>query len=163
MPAFSLSTPDRGEVETVPIADAPAPPAPAIHAQARASRLERGVFRAINRARRRHGLPRVRFSRRLGFVAKLHSYDLATHFQLSHSSSNGTSFDRRIRTMARANRVGETIIGYRGHTTGRRIVRAWMRSPSHRRQLMTWGYRRAGVGRASANGYTVVTADFASR
>ena len=147
----------------MPIADMPAQPAPAHHAQARASTLERGVFRAINATRRRHGLPRVRASRRLVYVAKIQSYDLAQHNSLSHSSSNGMRFDRRIRSVVRARRVGEVVMAFHGRATGRRVVRAWMRSPSHRRQLLTWSYRRVGVGHASPRGYSVVTADFATR
>lgn len=147
----------------MPIADAPAqPPAPAHHAQARWDHVERGVFRAINRVRSRNGLPRLRLVYPITFMAKLHSLDLARHNRLSHSSTNGTPFYSRIRHVADARVVGETIIAYRGRNTGRRIVRAWMRSPSHRRELLAGSYRRVGVGRAGARGLTVVTADFAS-
>jgi uncharacterized protein YkwD len=117
------------------------------------------VFRAINGVRRRHGLPRLRMVRRLVFVAKLHSYDMASHGRLSHSSTNGMSFDRRIRTVVNARTVGETVISFPGRASAGRIVRAWMGSPSHRRELLGWSYRRIGVGSAGS----VVTADFASR
>lgn len=148
----------------MPIADAPAqPPASAHHARARWDHVERGVFRAVNRTRRRHGLPRLRLVYPITFMAKLHSLDLVRHGRLSHTSTDGTPFYRRIRHVADARAVGETIIGYRGRSTGRRIVGAWMRSPSHRRELLTGSYRRIGVGRAAARGRTVVTADFASR
>lgn len=147
----------------MPLADAPAQPAPVHHAQARASSLERGVFRAINRVRRGHGLPRLRMVRPLVGVARLHSADMAGHRTLSHTSTSGTPFHRRIRRAVDARTVGETLIGYRGRMTGAFVVRAWMRSPSHRRQLLSWTYRRVGVGAASPRGYSVVTADFAGR
>jgi uncharacterized protein YkwD len=152
----------------VPVADtpahhAPAHHAPAHHAQARLDRTERGVLRAINRVRTRHGLARVRFGRRLSAAAAWHSHDLLTHGLLSHSSSDGTPFANRIRRAADARRVGEVLIEFRGRRTARAIVRGWMHSPPHRAELLTPGYRRVGVGRASAAGATVVTADFASR
>ena len=152
----------------MPLADAPAhhapaQHAPAHHAQARMDRIERGVFRAVNRVRARHGLARLRLVPRISFVAIFHSQDQAANRFLSHSSSNGTPFYARIRRVTDARVVGETIIEFRGRTTGRRIARAWMRSPSHRQELMTAAYRRIGVGHATRRGVSVVTADFASR
>lgn len=151
----------------MPVADAPAHHAPAQRApvrraNARFDRVERAVLRAMNRARGRRGLARLRPARRIAFVATIHSADQAANRFLSHSSSNGTTFDRRIRSAVRARTVGETIIELRGRTTGRRIVRAWLASPPHRREVLSPVYRRVGIGRASASGLNVVTADFAS-
>jgi uncharacterized protein YkwD len=126
-------------------------------------RVERGVFRAVNRVRSYHGLPRLRLVPRISFVAIVHSQDQAANHFLSHSSSDGTPFYARIRRVANARVVGETIIEYSGRASGRSIVRAWMHSPGHRRELMTAGYRRIGVGHATRGGISVVTADFASR
>jgi len=143
-----------------------APPAhhhaPAPHASARVDGLEHAVTRAINRIRRRHGLPALHLSRRLSRVASWHSFDLLSHGFLSHSSSNGTPFYSRIRHAVPARAVGETLIEFHGNCSGRRIVRYWMHSPPHRAELMSPAYRRVGVGRGSYRGATVVTADFAS-
>ena len=152
----------------MPLADlpahhAPAQHAPAHHAQARMDRIERSVFRAVNRVRRRHGLHRLRLVPRISFVAAFHSQDQAVNRFVSHSSSDGTPFYARIRRVATAREVGETIIEYSGRSTGRGIVRAWMRSPGHRRELLTARYRRIGIGHVTARGLSVVTADFASR
>lgn len=149
----------------MPLADSPAHHAPAYHARARARahRLERKVVRRINRVRRHRGLVRLRPARRLVFVAKVHSADMARHRRVSHSSTNGTPFDARIRSVIDARAVGETIIAFRGRRSARGIVRAWMRSPAHRDQLLTGAYRRVGVGHATARGHRVVTADFATR
>jgi len=151
----------------VPIADspaqqAPAQYAPAHHAQARLDRTERAVYRAVNRVRHRHDASTLHAVSGITFVATDHSREQAINRVLSHSSSDGTPFSTRIRRVARARSVGETIIGYSGRISGRRIVRAWMRSPSHRRELLAPGYRRIGVGRATARGFSVVTADFAT-
>lgn len=151
----------------MPLAEAPAQPAsahhvPALHAQARFDRTERAVFRALNRVRRRHGLPRLRLVPRISFVAAFHSQDQAINRFVSHSSSDGTPFDTRIRRVANARTVGETIIEYRGRCSGRGIVSAWMHSPPHRHELMSPGFRRVGIGHASVQGMSVVTADFAT-
>jgi uncharacterized protein YkwD len=151
----------------MPLADtpahhAPAQHAPAHHAQARLDRTERAVLRSVNRVRRRHGLPRLRPVAGIAFVAAFHSQDLAVNRFVSHSSSDGTPFYARIQRVASARGVGETIIEFGGRMSGRRIVRAWMHSPGHRRELMNGSYRRIGVGRASAGGISVVTADFAT-
>ncbi|MFL5845517.1 MAG: CAP domain-containing protein [Solirubrobacteraceae bacterium] len=152
----------------MPLAEAPAQPAsvqhaPAHHAAARFDRIERTVFRAVNRARRRHGLGRLRLIPSISFVAAFHSQDQAINRFVSHSSSDGTPFYARIRRVARARAVGETIIEYRGRCTGRGIVRAWMHSPPHRRELLMPSYRRVGIGHVTVRGMSVVTADFASR
>jgi uncharacterized protein YkwD len=125
--------------------------------------VERAVARAINRQRRHHGLARLRLIPSISAVAAWHSRDLLLHGGLSHASSNGTPFSSRIRQVATARVVGETLIQFRGRYSGRAIVRAWMRSPPHRVELMNPGFRRLGVGRATRSGLSVVTADFATR
>jgi uncharacterized protein YkwD len=141
----------------VPVADAPAH-----HAVAPINRTERAVFRAINRTRRRHGLPGLRLAADLSGAAAWHSADQAVNHFLSHSSSDGTPFAQRIRRTTNARTCGETLIEFRGHLTGRRIVRAWMHSPPHRAELLYPSFRRIGIGLARSRGETVVTADFAS-
>ena len=154
----------------MPVADAPAhyapaqASAPALHqAKARWDRLEIGVLRSVNRARGRHGLPRLRLSRRISYIAGMHAADMARNRFISHSSSNGTPFNVRIRIVENARTVGENLAAMRGRTTGRRVVRAWLRSPAHRAQVLDPRYRRIGVGRATGSGTVFVTADFASR
>lgn len=44
----------------------------------------------------------------------------------------------------------------------RTIVDLWLRSPAHRAELLSRGYRRVGVGLATGAAGTIVTADFAS-
>jgi uncharacterized protein YkwD len=141
----------------MPVADAPAH-----HAAARIDRVEHAVFKAINAARRRHGLPRLRLIRSISRVAGSHSVDQAAHRTLDHTSSNGTPFYARIRRAANARTVGETLIAYRGSMTGRAIVRAWMHSPPHRAELLSRHFHRVGIGRARSGNFTVATADFAS-
>lgn len=149
-------------VADAPAQQAPAQRAPAHRAQARLSGLELRVFRAVNRARGRRGLPRLRLNLGLTFVAKIHSRDQVVNRFISHSSSNGAPFYSRIGRVVDARTVGETIAEFRGRSAGRRVVRTWLRSPAHRRELLNPRYRQIGVGHASMRGLSVVTADFAS-
>lgn len=119
-------------------------------------------MRAINRARRQYGLAPLRHNPRLAFIAERHSLDLARHRRMSHSSRDGTPFQRRVRYVVPARRVGETIAAFRGRSTSRGVVRAWMASPPHRYALLTPGFRRVGVGVVRRGRLRVVTADFAS-
>jgi uncharacterized protein YkwD len=141
----------------MPIADAPPH-----HAQGRIDRVEMAIYRAMNNARARHGIPRLRLIRSLSGAASAQSSDQANHHTLDHTSSNGTPFYTRIRRAANARSVGENLIAYHGSMSGRAIVRAWMHSPPHRAEILSGVYRRVGVGRARSGRFTVATADFAS-
>ncbi len=142
----------------------PAAHPPAHHSAAHqpARCAEHTVVRALNAARRLHGLAPLRLVENLSRVAHLHSRDLAEHNLLSHSGSDGTTFDTRIRRAVAARTVGETVIELGGRCTGRAIVRTWLRSPPHRVDVLAPGFGRVGVGRASIRGASIITADFAS-
>ncbi len=129
-----------------------------------ASRPERAVVQALNRARAEHGLPRLALSGRLTWVAGAHSRDLVRHDMLSHDGSDGTPFATRVKTVTKARVVGETIAASPpgSRLRAQTIVRLWLRSPAHRVELLSRSFRRVGVGRATGRGGTVVTADFAS-
>lgn len=145
----------------MPVAATPVHHVP-MPARARIGRRERAIVRRFNEIRRRRGLPRLRFSRRLGFIAALHSYDLASHNQLSHSSSTGVPFAQRVGSLVDARVIGETIAQTVGRDSAGVIVRAWMRSPAHRAEILAPSFRRVGVASASSRFGVVTTADFAS-
>jgi uncharacterized protein YkwD len=142
----------------------------AAHAGAGAglSRSEASVIRLVNEIRAQHGLARVRASRALNRAADAHTRDMLQSDFFDHPSSDGTPFDRRVRSYADADLVGETLAAL-GQRRGRAatIVRMWMESPPHRAVLLTGGFRRIGVarrwGELGGSGRAVVTADFASR
>jgi uncharacterized protein YkwD len=145
----------------MPVAALPADHRPAPVA---AIRSERAIVRCVNRARRRYGLPALRLSGSLERVAAFHSTDLASHAMLSHASSDGTPFARRVWRVTHARSIGEAIawapVGRR--VTARAIVGAWLASPPHRRELLSPRFRLVGVGRAQGARSIVVTADFSS-
>ncbi len=127
----------------------------------RLDRGERGIVGAINRARARHGLPRLHAGGRLSRAADLHSRDMLAGDFFAHGS-----FVQRVRRFTRSRRVGETL-AYNSRCDGGRFVRMWLGSPSHRAVLLSRTFRRVGIGRRlgrlGARRACVVTADFASR
>lgn len=136
---------------------------PADHHRA-VARTENAIIRAVNRTRRRHGLPLLRASRPLARVAARHSADLARTNALSHAGSDGRSFAQRIRSVTGAKAIGETIAATpaTGAVDALHVVRAWLASPAHRQELLSRRFRRVGVAHATGASSSVITADFAS-
>jgi uncharacterized protein YkwD len=130
---------------------------------------ERAIVRAINRQRSRHGLAKLRSSRRLARAADFHSWEMLDANYFAHESRDGGPFDRRVRRFANHRAVGETLamLGGCGRKAARKVVRMWMNSPGHRAILLSSSFRRVGIGRRKGdlggNRACVVTADFGSR
>jgi uncharacterized protein YkwD len=115
------------------------------------SRSELALLRAMNEARRAHGLAPLRIDTRLERTSRAHSAA------------------RIRRAGVRAPRVGENLAWAVGAMTeAHAIVNVWLASPEHRANLLRPGYRTVGVGIriGSFEGYagaSVVTTDFAGR
>jgi len=128
---------------------------------------ERSVMVRINSLRRSRGLPLVSSHVRLLAAADYHSREMAAYRYIGHASATGWAWSARVRTFLRARRVGE-VVGVLYRTYGiesRRVLAAWMRSPSHRRVLLTPAWRRIGVARRVRLGRTRLafyTVDFST-
>lgn len=131
------------------------------------------LLRLLNRERATRGLPALRADPRLARAARAHSADMVRRRYFAHASPEGEHVRGRVRRTGwldarRRWFLGEDLawgIGRPGTAAG--VVRAWMRSPAHRRILLRRVYRRVGIGVAAgtpvdpARGATV-TADFGS-
>jgi uncharacterized protein YkwD len=144
-------------------------PVGAADAAPRLDARERAIVRAINRQRSKHGLARVRSSRRLARAADYHSWEMLDANYFAHESRDGSPFDQRVRRYANHRAVGETLamLGGCGKGSARRVVRMWMNSAGHRAILLSSSYRRIGLGKRTGDlggsRACLVTADFASR
>jgi uncharacterized protein YkwD len=136
----------------------------------------RATLCLLNHARARHRLRPLRLHRRLGGAARGHSADMARRGYFSHDSRSGASFLDRIRRSgylrgARRWSVGENIAWGTGQlATPRAIVRAWMRSPGHRANILNRRFHEIGVGityrapvRVAGRSAATYTTDFGSR
>lgn len=145
------------EVITIvaPPPPSPPPPAPAspcgAGASAHASQATSAAFRnatlcLLNRERTAHGRRPLRMNGRLSRAALRHSRSMVARRFFAHGS-----FVSRIRRAgymrgARRWRVGENIAwGSGDRASPQAIVRAWMASPGHRRNILS-GYREIGIG-----------------
>jgi uncharacterized protein YkwD len=136
------------------------------------------VLCALNRARARRHLPRLRLNSRLARAARSHSEDMLRRRYFSHISPSGST------PLLRARQVGYGVgpgsyIRLAGETLGAgytllqppftpaELVRDWLASPPHRHILLWRSYRDLGVGAsffwAPAGIAVVVTADLGSR
>ena len=129
------------------------------------TRTETSLLTAMNEARDANGLPPLSADYRLERAARSHSAKMLRVDRLFHGA-----FSARIRrTGVRAPRVGENLAwGVGGLSRARAIVQMWLKSPSHRANLLRPGYRLVGVGvlRGTFAGYNaalLVTTDFAGQ
>lgn len=106
----------------------------------------------INRERRKRGLTGLRYNRRLAIAAGRHARDMARRGYFAHRSLDGRNFVDRItraRYVRRGHRgwlLGENLAwGSGSRATPRAIMRAWMRSPSHRRNILNRRFREIGI------------------
>ena len=144
-------------------------PIATVQAAARLDARERAIVRAINRQRTKHGLARVRSTRRLARAADYHSWEMLDANYFAHESRDGSPFDQRVRRFANHRSVGETLamLGGCGKGSARRVVRMWMNSAGHRAILLSSTYRRVGLGKRTGDlggsRACVITADFGSK
>jgi len=114
--------------------------------------LGRATHCLVNRERERRGLRRLRGNWRLSLAARRHSRDMVRRSYFAHLSLSGTPFERRVRGTGYLRSVGRWTIGENiawggGRRSSPRMnVRAWMESPSHRRNVLARRFRELGVG-----------------
>jgi uncharacterized protein YkwD len=119
----------------------------------------------MNEVRTAHGVRPLRADGRLEQAARSHSSKMLRVGVFFHGA-----FNARIRWVGiRAPRVGENLAWGVGRLArARAIVRMWLASPPHRRNLLDGGYRLVGIGalRGNFSGYrraVMITTDFAGR
>ena len=150
--------------------------------QARAARsqpagYEAVLLREINQVRAQRGLPALRPSGRLATAAAHHSRRMAERGFFDHNSPNGSPFWKRVARFYSSRgfsqwSVGENLAYGSPSLSAEGTVRAWMKSPGHRANLLSGAWREIGLAAmhaASAPGVyrgrrtTIVTADFGTR
>jgi uncharacterized protein YkwD len=106
----------------------------------------------IGRVRARHDVRRLRGDAQLDLAATRHAVDMVERRYFSHVSPGGGDLADRAQRAGYALRgcswrVGEVLawgVGPRATAAG--TVRAWRKSPAHRRILVSDRYRELGVG-----------------
>ncbi len=103
----------------------------------------------LNQQRRAHGLRPLHNDTRLQRAASGYSGEMVRLDFFDHTAPDGTTFDRRIVAAGykRFSALAENIAWGAGSlATPARIVRDWMHSPGHRRNILDRRLRDIGIG-----------------
>jgi uncharacterized protein YkwD len=109
---------------------------------------EAAVIDLINAERRAAGLPEVVSNERLGDAATSYASYMARVSFFSHRGPDGSTL------VSRAEAAGYTAWSFlaenlaAGQPTPRRVVDAWMKSPTHRANVLAPEARQIGIGKA---------------
>ncbi len=127
------------------------------------SSAEAGLLASMNQTRAAHGLAQLTLDPTLIRAARSHSLDMLRRDYFAH----GSFLSRMLSFNARGPVVGENLAwGAGSFASPATVIREWLQSPEHRRNLLRPGYRRIGIGAAIGGflghgGSTIFTADFA--
>ena len=117
--------------------------------------LQRAVVCLVNQQRARHGLPRLHENQRLNRSAQ----GWTNHMVRDDYFSHGSNFSGRITAVGFDwQMVGENIAT--GFQTAAAVVRGWMGSPGHCRNILTPTFLDIGVGVISVVGSYLAAAPF---
>lgn len=138
--------------------------------------LETQVLAELNAVRRAHGLRPLKLSRPLAAAADAHSQAMGTHGFFRHESKDGSAFWKRVKRFYGPGRntwsVGENLLWSTPGIDAREAVAMWMRSPGHRKNILTARWREIGLSALAvqaASGFfagrdvVVITTDFGVR
>jgi uncharacterized protein YkwD len=127
--------------------------ADAIPAPGSLDRSRSATLCLINAQRTSRGLQPLHDDGRLRAAAEDYSRQMVRHDFFAHVSAvDGSTFASRVRAShylrgARSWRIGENLAwGSGSYATPRATIRAWMRSPGHRANVLTPGFREVGLG-----------------
>jgi uncharacterized protein YkwD len=139
--------------------------------------LEAALLAEVNALRRSKGVPPLRAAPTLAAAATAHSRAMATRGFFAHASPDGTPFWRRISRFYvsqqyRSWSVGENLAFSSSNTNAKQVLRMWLDSPPHRKNLLDPKWREIGIsavhtpagpGVFRGNEVVVVTAAFGVR
>lgn len=128
------------------------------------SRVKKQVITLTNQRRSNRGCRPLRNHDALGRAAQAHSRKMAAAQQMDHQLPGEPGLAQRVTRAGYRNwtMLGENI-AY-GYPTPREVVRAWMQSPGHRRQILNCGFKHIGIGLArDSQGRPYWTQDFGRR
>jgi uncharacterized protein YkwD len=101
------------------------------------------VVQLVNQFRDDMGCDPLKVDSRLTKAAQEHSTDMAQHNYFDHTSQDGRTFDQRIRAAGYQSPAAENIA--KGQTSAQEVMRSWMQSDGHRRNILNCRYSTIGV------------------
>ncbi len=129
------------------------------HAQSLAVRTERNLLAAVNQARRSQGLAPLRWDESLAAAARRHAALMAEHGSAQHAFSGEPGLSARVKQAgAHFNWLSENVT--QGPTADF-IQSQFMRSPSHRANILDMDMNSIGIGVVEQRGQLFAVEDFA--
>lgn len=125
--------------------------------------MEKKVLSLVNAERRKVGCANLRWDTRLWKAARKHSWNMRTKDFFSHTSPDGRTPWDRMRAEGYYYGSAENIAA--GQRTALGVVRAWMNSTGHRKNILNCRNKAVGIGvsRGTSTYGTYWTQDFGSR
>lgn len=128
---------------------------------------EREIFELINEERSKKGLGELNWDSSLSRLARAYSQKMARENFFSHYDRSGEAVDGRARRMRIKNwsKIGENLFFSQGYGNPNELaVRGWMKSNSHRQNILDPDYTDSGIGIAeSDDGRIYITQVFVER
>ncbi|HEX8734690.1 MAG TPA: CAP domain-containing protein [Pyrinomonadaceae bacterium] len=128
---------------------------------------EREIFDLINQERSKKGLGELNWDADLSRLARAYSQKMARENFFSHYDGVGKAVDDRAKEMRIKgwSKIGENLFFCEGYDNPNALaVRGWMKSPSHRDNILDPDYTDSGIGIAVAtSGRIYVTQVFIER
>jgi len=110
--------------------------------------FEQEVVRLVNAERAKNNQKPLKENWELSRVARTKSADMATQGYFSHTSPTyGSPFDMMKKFGIKYSSAGENI-AY-GQRTAAEVMKGWMNSPGHRRNILSPNFTEIGVGYAT--------------
>lgn len=103
------------------------------------------IVARVNAVRAAHGLAPLTWNRRLGAAADAHALDLYRAGRLSHEGRDGATMAERLRDVGYAYRAAAENLAL-CDCDAAEVVRRWMTSDGHRRNLLNPDLREMGAG-----------------
>lgn len=157
-PETSKPTPPETSKPTPPETDKPTPPVtkpenPGDNTNTSGlSAYESQVVTLVNAERAKSGLAPLKANAELSKVARLKSQDMKDKNYFDHTSPTyGSPFDMMKKFGISYRTAGENI-AY-GQSSPEAVVKAWMNSEGHRKNIMNTAYTEIGVGYVSSGHY----------
>jgi hypothetical protein len=115
----------------------------------------------VNKERTRRGLKPLGIDPKLTKCAQQHSDDQARRRKMSHNGSNGSSPSQRVKKSGYNYRSTGENVAY-GQRSMEAVMKDWMNSPGHRRNILDPKFTSFGSGVAYSGSTPYYTQDFGS-
>ena len=120
--------------------------------QAEAGNDEKKLLQLHNRERLKRKIPRLRRRGALSKTAQSYAQTMDENDHFSHTGPDGSTFSERIKKETKGLKaMGENLAF--GQQSPKAVHKAWMRSPGHKKNILSRNFRYVGFGKAGDEPY----------